>query len=67
MPLMYIFGLTHGIPFPHFAKGYTGHCFNDFNHDVDLTMMLDQVLDNKNSGEVCLCIFCLGYQLQSNE
>jgi hypothetical protein len=66
MPLTHIFGLTHGIPFSRFAKGYTGHSFNDFNH-VDLTTMLDRVSDNENDGEVCLCIFCLGYQLRSNE
>jgi hypothetical protein len=58
MPLTHILALTHGIPFSCFVKRYTGHSFNNFNH-MDLTTMLDQVLDNENDGEVCLSIFCL--------
>jgi len=39
--------LTDAVP----GKGYTGHCFNDYNH-VDLTTMSDDVLDNTNNGKV---------------
>jgi hypothetical protein len=53
MPLTHFLRLTHGGPFSRFAKGYTGHSFNDFNH-VDLTTMLDRASDNENDGEVCL-------------
>ena len=33
------------------GKGYTGHCFNDFNH-VDATTMTLDVSDNENRGAV---------------
>ena len=33
------------------GQGYTGHCFNDWNH-VDLTPIADDVSDNQNEGHV---------------
>ena len=33
------------------GKGYTGHCFNDFNH-VDATTMLMHTADNEHDGSV---------------
>jgi len=33
------------------GKGYTGHCFNDYNH-VDLTTMLESFSDSTNEGKV---------------
>lgn len=33
------------------GKGYTGHCFNDFNH-VDATTMQLEASDNENQGRV---------------
>ena len=33
------------------GEGYTGHCFNDFNH-VDATTMTLDVSDNENRGAV---------------
>jgi len=39
--------LPNSIP----GQGYTGHCFNDYNH-VDLTTMNDEQSDNLNDGSV---------------
>jgi hypothetical protein len=33
------------------GRGYTGHCFNDFNH-CDLTTMADEVTNSENNGQV---------------
>lgn len=33
------------------GSGYTGHCFNDFNH-VDCCVMLGDVAHNENRGKV---------------
>ncbi|RYY81776.1 hypothetical protein EON63_14690 [archaeon] len=33
------------------GKGYTGHCFNDYNH-CDLTTMIDSSTYNENDGKV---------------
>ena len=48
------------------GKGYTGHCFNDFNH-VDATTMLMQTADNEHDGSVRGMLYTRARALINNE